>query len=172
MTSLRSGKLVSFVVGLAVLFMLGAFSAACKAKNEEKPAETAAAPMVEQPDPIAKIKSILGEPQDDVPGAEAVELNGSVLGVNYRFIPKNEETFQEDLGEDLAKKVRQIFEADKNIGRIDFVVDIPFVDETGGRAFKTKVTFTITRKIYEDTDWTGVFDKDFLKVVQDLRVLD
>jgi hypothetical protein len=172
MTSFRSGKWVSLGVLLAVILMLGAFSAACKAKNEEKPAESAAAPAAEQPDPMAKIKSILGESQGDNPGAANVELTGNVLAVSYRFIPKNEETFQEDLGEDLAKKVRQIYEQDKNIDVINFVVDIPFVDETGGQAFKNKLTFTITRKIYEETDWTSYFDKDFLKVVQDLRVLD
>ncbi len=172
MISFRSGKWLSLGALLVVIFMLGAFSAACKAKDEEKPAEAAAAPAAEQPDPIAKIKSILGEPQDDVPGAEAVELTGGVLGVNYRFIPKNEETFQEDLGEDLAKKVRQIFEQDKSIDTVNFVVDVPFVDESGGQAFKNKLTFSVTRKIFEETDWTAFFDRDFLKVVQDLRVLD
>ena len=172
MISFRSGQLVSLSVLLAVILALGAFSAACKAKNEEKPAETAAAPATAQVDPIAGIKSILGEPQGDNPGAFNVELTGNVLAVSYRFIPINEETFQEDLGEDLAKKVRQIYEQDKNVDVINFVVDIPFADETGGQAFKNKLTFSITRKIYEQTEWTSFFDKDFLKIVKDLRVLD
>jgi hypothetical protein len=103
---------------------------------------------------------------------EDIEQTESELIVYYRFIPENPDALQEELGEDLAPKIKQIYETDKAANIIQFVVSIPFVDETGGKSYKRQLSFVMTKKIFEETDWTGLLSSDFLKVVQDLKAVE
>jgi len=112
---------------------------------------------------------ILGEAKEDYPGVQDIELTGSEFVIFYRFIPQDTNTLQEELGEDLAPKIRKIYESDKETDILHFVVLIPFTEETGGTSFKRQLSFIMTRKIFVETDWAGLLSRDFLSIVKDLR---
>jgi uncharacterized protein YpmB len=163
-----------FIV-LAVVLLLAGFSIVCKSKKAEtaEKAETAIkTEMAETPDTVSGIRAILGEAKEDYPGVQDIEQAGSELTVYYRFIPKDTNTLQEELGEDLAPKIKKIYETDKAVDVIRFVVSIPFTEETGGTSFKRNLSFAMTRKLFVETDWIGLISRDFLKIVQDLKAAE
>jgi hypothetical protein len=175
MNSQRPRNLFHLFVLLAMVLLVGTFSTVCKSKKAEmaektEPAEQTA--MAETPDTMATLRTILGEAKEDFPGVQDIEQTESELVVYYRFIPKDPDALQEELGEDLAPKIKQIYETDKAADVMQFVVSIPFVDETGGTSYKRQLSFVMTRKIFIETDWIGLLSRDFLKVVQDLKVAD
>jgi len=160
---------------LALVVFLAGFSAVCKSKKAEtaEQAETAAkTEIAEAPDTMAGLRMILGEAKEDYPGVQDIEQAGSDLTVYYRFIPKDTNTLQEELGEDLAPKIKKIYETDKAVDVIRFVVLIPFTEEAGATSFKRNLSFAMTRKIFVETDWTGLLSRDFLKIVQDLKAAE
>jgi hypothetical protein len=158
-------QLLNILALLAVVLLVSAFSTVCKAKKAEK----AEAPRT---DTGSIIRSLLGEAKEDYPGIESVEQAGSEWTIYYRFIPKDEDAVQEELGEALAPKIKELYEKDKTVDVLNFVVYIPFTDELGGQSFKRKLSFIMTRKIFEETDWAHLFVRDFLKSVKDLKALD
>jgi hypothetical protein len=175
MKSHRPWNLLRIFVVLAVIVLLAAFSTVCKGKKgemTEKVEPTEKTEMAESPDTMANLRTILGEAKEDFPGVEDIEQTEGELIVYYRFIPENSDALQEELGEDLAPKIKQIYETDKTADIIQFVVSVPFVDETGGTSYKRQLSFVMTRKIFEETDWTGLLSRDFLKVVQDLKAVE
>jgi hypothetical protein len=175
MKSIRTLSLGKLCVWLAVIVLLAGVSTVCKSKKTEtaEKAETAApGTAVETPDQTSTLRTILGEAKEDLPGVQDIEQSGSDLVVYYRFIPKDTNALQEELGEDLAPKIRKIYETDPAIDILRFDVSIPFTEEPGATNFKSQLSFAMTRKIFHETDWTGVLDRDFLKIVQDLRAAE
>jgi hypothetical protein len=175
MKSHHPRNLLRYFVLLAVVVLLAAFSTVCKSKKAEmaEKAEPAGqSEMAETPDTMATLRAILGEAKEDFPGVQDIEQTESELIVYYRFIPKDPDAMQEELGEDLAPKIKKIYETDKEADVIHFDVSIPFVEETGGTSYKRQLSFVMTRKIFIETDWTGLLSRDFLKVVQDLRAAE
>jgi hypothetical protein len=168
-------KVLRLFVFLAIVVLVAGFSTVCKSKNAEmteKAAPAGQTEMAETPDTMATLRAILGEAKEDFPGVQDIEQTESELIVYYRFIPKNPDALQEELGEDLAPKIEQVYETDKAADVIHFDVSIPFVDETGGTSYKRQLSFIMTRKIFIETDWTGLLSRDFLKVVQDLKAAE
>jgi hypothetical protein len=175
MKSIRTVSLVKLCVCLAVIVLLAGLSTACKSKKTETAEKTeTAAPVAkaESPDQTSNLRTILGEAKEDLPGVQDIEQSGSELLVYYRFIPKDTNTFQEELGEDLAPKIRKVYETDPALDILRFDVSVPFTEESGAPNFKSQLTFTITRKIFLETDWSGLLGRDFLKIVQDLRAAE
>jgi hypothetical protein len=158
-------QLLNILVLLAVVLLVSVFSTVCKAKKAEK---------VEAPGPdtASTIRSVLGEAKEDYPGIESIEQAGKEWTIYYRFIPSDENALQEELGEALAPKIKELYEKDKAVDVLNFVVSIPFVDELGGQSLKRKLSFVVTRKIFEETDWANLFVRDFLKSVKDLKALE
>jgi uncharacterized protein YpmB len=175
MRSQRTRNLFHLFVLLAIVLLVATFSTVCKSKKAEMTEKTEPAEqteMAETPDTMASLRTILGEAKEDYPGIEDIEQSGTEIIVYYRFIPKDANTLQEELGEDLAPKIKQIYETDKAADVIHFDVSIPFVEETGGTSYKRQLSFVMTRKIFIETDWIGLLSRDFLKVVQDLKAAD
>jgi len=172
MKALRTLSLSKLCLWLAVLLFLTGVSTVCKSKKAEtaeKAEAVAPTEMAATADPMSGIRAILGEAKEDHPGVQDIEQTGSEMTIYYRFIPKDTNTFQEELGEDLAPKLRKIYETDKAVDVIRFDVSVPFSEETGDTGFKHRLSFTMTRKIFIETDWTGLLSRDLLKIVQDLR---
>ena len=171
----RRTHLLNLFFLLALVVFLAVFSTACKSKKAET-AEQAETPakteMAETPDTMSSLRTILGEAKEDYPGVQDIEQAGTELTIYYRFIPKDTNTLQEELGEDLAPKIKKLYETDKAADVLHFVVSIPFTEETGGTSFKRHLSFSMTRKIFLETDWTGLLSRDFLKIVQDLKAAE
>jgi hypothetical protein len=159
-------QLLKLCVGLAVIGLIAGVSAACKKKSAETEGPSSA---LQAPEPIANLRAILGEAKEDYPGVQDIEQEGKALVIYYRFIPKDTNTLQEELGEDLAPKIKKIYQTEKAVDVLRFDVSIPFTEESGATGFKSQLSFAITRKIFDETDWSGLLDRDFLKIVQDLR---
>lgn len=164
-----SSPLLRLCAGLAVIGLMAGFSTVCKKKSADT-ADPANPPAVAQtPEQMASLRAILGEAKEDYPGVQDIEKDGKDLVIYYRFIPKDTNTLQEELGEDLGPKIKKIYQTDKVVNVLRFNVSIPFTEESGTRGFKSQLSFAMTRKIFDETDWSGLLDRDFLKVVQDLR---
>lgn len=172
MKSHRTPLVVKLCVWTAAVLLVASLSTVCKGKKAEPPvaAETTAQiEVAKTPDQVAGLRTILGEAKEDYPGVQDIEQEGSEFIVYYRFIPQDTNRLQEELGEDLAPKIRKIYETDKAIDVLRFDVSIPFTEEAGVTNFKHQLSFTMTKKIFAETDWTGLLGRDFLKIVQDLR---
>jgi hypothetical protein len=159
-------------VWVAVVLLVTGLSTVCKGKKAETAEEIETAAQTgkaETFDQVSNLRMILGEAKEDYAGTQDIEQAGGEFTIYYRFIPQDTNTLQEELGEDLAPKIKKIYETDKAADVLRFVVSIPFTEETGGTSFKRQLSFIMTRKIFVETDWTGLLSRDFLKIVQDLR---
>jgi hypothetical protein len=176
MKSFRTRLVVKLCVGAAAVVLVAGLSTVCKGKKAAEAPETAAieaqAGAAETPDQVAGLRTILGEAKEDYPGVQDIEQEGAEFIIYYRFIPKDTNTLQEELGEDLAPKIRKVYETDRAVDVLRFDVSIPFTEETGTAGVKRQLSFTINRKIFDETDWSGLLGRDFLKIVQDLKAAE
>jgi uncharacterized membrane protein len=172
MKSHQTRLVMKLCVGAVAVLLVAGLSTVCKGKKAETPEPAkmeAQAGAAEAPDQVASLRTILGEAKEDYPGVQDIEQEGGEFIVYYRFIPKDTNTLREELGEDLAPKIRRIYETDKAVDVLRFDVSIPFTEEAGVTNFKHQLSFTMTRKIFNETDWSGLLNRDFLKVVLDLK---
>jgi len=146
--------------GLSTLF----FPGACKAK-EEAMAEKVEVELDEIT--LDTIKPIMGEAKDDMSGVIDLTKGENELIMAYRFYTTDTADLDSRIGLDLAPKLKTLYRQFKLLDRIFIGLNIPRAGAPG--EWKPYVSFVVTRKIMNETDWAAVLEEDFLKATQDLK---
>jgi hypothetical protein len=150
-------KTLTVMAFLALGVVLVAFTASCtKAKEPNREA-------VE----MSTLIPIFGESKETTSGVVDVEQTPEELDIFYHFNPGELTEFDEAIGEDLTPKIRELY---KKVGYIDRVVfDVSVPARTADTGWEHYVSFAVTRKLIEQTDWTELPDKSLLRVALEVQ---
>jgi hypothetical protein len=133
------------------------------------PKEENAAPAAEVVD-LASVTPVLGKAEGEKSGLFDLEKAGVELQVSYHFYTTETSDINDDIGAEIAPKIRELYKKFKTIDRIVFSVQVPrpaSLDQ-----WKSYCSFATTRKIIEETDWTNLLATDFFRVVLDLKITE
>ncbi len=150
-------------LGLALLSVtMLALLAACqkKAVEEAKPA----AP--EEALSLASLQPILGEAKDDMPGVLEVGEGQGDVAISYRYYDADAQNIDNDMVTELAPKIQALYKHFKTLDKVAFQITVN--GATPGE-WKPYSRFVLTRKIVEETQWSGLMAEDFLKSVLELH---
>jgi hypothetical protein len=140
---------------LVVAFLAALFIPACKGKKEAP-----AAPAEEIT--LQTFAAVLGNAEAETSGIAALEKTDTGLVVNYHLYLPEAQDFDELIGKDLAPKIEQLYKTFKTIDEVTFDVRTPDVAGTG--AWRSYCSFDMTRKIYNELNWTNLLARDLFKV--------
>jgi len=159
-------KLVRIFGLLALAAATIIFISACKAK------ETTEAGVVEKAAPADQITmpmvaSVLGKAEADHSGAFDMTIGDNELWIVYHFYTPEIQDIDDDIGVDMAPKIKELYKTFKTLDRVVFVVHVSHPDSIP--EWKPYCAFVMTRKVIKETNWTDLLDRDFFKVVQELR---
>lgn len=117
------------------------------------------------------IKQVLGTQQgkDKDSGVTKVEKDGSEYVVTYNFFPAGVSDFNSELGVELAQKIKQLYEDNKQIDKLQFVCYGPYEDDYGNITWKPVVSFKVNRAIFSKINWDNFSDTNLIKIVEDVQ---
>jgi hypothetical protein len=147
---------------IALAFLALAFISACKSS----PKEETAAPAAEVVD-LAAVSAVLGRAEDQTSGLFDLDQADGELQISYHFYTDQMSEINDDIGVEMAPKIRELYRTFKTIDRIVFSVQV--AHPTSLQEWKPYCSFATTRKLIEETDWTNLLAADFFKVVLELK---
>jgi hypothetical protein len=153
-------KILGFVFPLVMSFLLIAFLGACKSK--EKMEEKAETTLIDKD----MLIPVLGQGEGSVSGILDVEQVPEELKISYYFFIEDMTYFDEEIERDLAPKIQKLYTAIPEIDRVAFTIYIPTF---GDDLYKPYVSFAVTRKLVEETDWDNLMKLEFFNVVEDVK---
>lgn len=151
-----SGLCVPLVVG----FLLIAFLGACKSEEKmEVPTETT---LIDK----EMLIPVLGQGGGSTSGVLDVEQDPDEVKISYYFFIEDMTYFDEEIQSDLAPKIPKLYAAIPELDRVAFTIDVPTF---GDDPYKPYVSFVVTRKLVEETDWDNLLELEFFNVVMDVK---
>jgi hypothetical protein len=162
-----SKKNFSLVWILVVAFFLIANLGACKSeqKMEEKAEEKAEEIIINK----EMLTPIFGEGGGSASGILDAEQTLDELQISYYLFTEDISTFDDDIERELAPKIPALYEKLPEIDNVLFTVNIP---QMGEPPYKPYVSFAVTRKIVEETEWSNLLELEFFDVVMDVKYYD
>jgi hypothetical protein len=167
-TSHKPLKIGKLIFALALIGPVVALApAACKtnAPTAAAVAETSAAPA--EGIDLAAVTEVLGKPGLDSPGVYNLVKGDTEYWIVYQFFTRESKDIDDDIGRDLGPKIQALYEKFKALDRVHFVVDVYYADSS--TAWQPYCSFAMTRKVFNETDWTNLLSDDLFKVVLDLK---
>lgn len=121
--------------------------------------------------PEEAIKQALGTQQDKDKdsGVTKVEKDGSEYVVTYNFFPAGVSDFNSELGVELTQKIKQLYEDNKQIDKLQFVCYGPYEDDYGNITWKPVVSFKVNREIFSKINWDNFSDTNLIKIAEDVQ---
>jgi hypothetical protein len=155
-------KIMAFLGTIALAFLALAFTSACKSN----PKEETAAPAAEVVD-LNTVSAILGKAEGEKSGLFDLGKAGDELQVVYHFYTAELTDINDDIGAEMAPKIRELYRTLKTVDRVVFSVEV--AHPTALDQWKPYCKFATTRKLMEETDWTNLLATDFFRVVLELK---
>jgi uncharacterized protein YcfL len=150
---------------VALAFLTLSYLAACKSQPQKEAAPEAAA-AAETVD-IDSVSAVMGKAQTQVSGVFDVNQADTELQIVYHFYTDQMSDIDDDIGVDLAPKIREFYRTFKTIDRVVFSVEVSH--PTTLDVWTPYCSFATTRQLIEETDWTNLLAADFFKVVLELK---
>jgi hypothetical protein len=147
----RKGSL--YILGLLALAGLAAVMApACKAK----------APASAENITLEAVVAVMGRASGSSSGVSELTKSGDSYTINYHLMLPSQNDFDTLIGSDLAPKIEQLYKTFKTLDNVTFTV------ETGDISNPANVqpycSFDMTRRIYNQLNWTNLLARDLFKV--------
>ncbi len=139
---------------LFLAFLAAMLLPACKEKEgTSSPAEEIS---------LQTFAAILGNAEPQTSGIAELEKTDQGLVVSYHLYLPEAQDFDELIGKDLAPKIEQLYKTFKTIDNVTFDVETP--DVSGSGAWRSYCSFDMTRKVYNQLNWTNLLAADLFKV--------
>jgi hypothetical protein len=152
----RSKQLIGFF-SIGILVLLGlVFSEVCKSKDKGD------LKII----PLSTFYSIFGEAEDTTSGVIDVGQTDNGILISYHFYVEDLSDFEREIGLDLAPKIKEFYKKIEEADKVDFTIYVPQMDESLWRPY---VSFEVTRKLIDETDWTRFLDTELLEVVLNVK---
>jgi hypothetical protein len=151
-------------LGPAVFLMAAVISfSTCKAKETASGKEGLGAEKLT----LEEVQAIMGKSEPRHSGVFDIYESDNEYFIIYHFYTTEVEDIDDDIGIELAPKVRALYAKVKHLDRVIFDVDV--WREGQDPIWTNYCHFLMTRQVFEKTEWTSVLDKDFFKIVLDLN---
>ncbi len=137
---------------LAVMAMI--VTPACKSK-ENPPAQA-------EEITLQSFETVLGKPEAEYSGIAALDKTDQGLVVKYHLYLPEAQDFDMLIGQDLAPKIEKLYKTFKTIDFVTFDVRTPDLAGTG--EYRQYCSFDMTRKTFNELDWTNLLARDLFKV--------
>jgi len=124
----------------------------------------------EAANPKMLVWDIFGRPDKiEDSGAVLVEYEPPECLIHYNFQPRGKSEYEEELGAELAPKLKKMFERDKNIQNSSITIFGPSTDTYGRYGWKPVLSFEFDRDTFNSIDWGKFVKKDLLESVKNLK---
>jgi hypothetical protein len=151
-------------LGLVVLVLAAAISiSTCKTKQ----AASGGGAMGPEKLTVEAVAAVMGNAGLRQTGVFDVSESENEYFIVYHFYTREVEDLDDDIGIEMAPKIRDLYAKFKHLDRVIFDVDV--WREGVDPEWISYCHFLMTRQVYEKTAWTGVLDKEFFKIVLDLN---
>jgi hypothetical protein len=148
---MKTNKNSLFVYGLLALAALAAvLTSACTAKT---PAEDIN---------LDSVIAVMGKASGSTSGVSELAKAGDSYIINYHLMISDMKDFDVIIGKDLAPKIEQLYKTLKSIDKVTFTVETG--DPSNPAALQPYCDFDMTRKIYQQLNWTNLLARDLFKV--------
>jgi hypothetical protein len=119
------------------------------------------------PNPKTLIYDIFGRPDKiEDSGTVLVEYDPAECVIHYNFQPRGKGKYEEELGNELAPKLKKLFERDGNIEDAFLTIFGPSTDTYGRYGWQPVLSFEFDRDIFDSIDWGSFAKQDLLEVVK------
>ena len=140
-----------FVYGFLALAALAAvLTPACKAKA---PAEDIN---------LDSVIAVMGKASGSSSGISELAKEGDSYVINYHLMIADMKDFDVVIGKDLAPKIESLYKTFKTIDKVTFTVETG--DPSNPASVNPYCDFDMTRKIYNQLNWTNLLARDLFKV--------
>jgi hypothetical protein len=147
----RNSLYIGGLVALAVVAVL--VVAACKAKT---PAAQAAKLSLED------VTAVMGTASGSSSGASEMTQQGDTYIINYHLMLPSKQDYDVLIGTDMAPKIQKLYQTYKALDKVTFTVETG--DMSNPANMQPYCEFDMTRKIYEQLNWTNLLARDLFKV--------
>ncbi|OGD21269.1 MAG: hypothetical protein A2W03_09630 [Candidatus Aminicenantes bacterium RBG_16_63_16] len=108
------------------------------------------------------VAAVMGTPSGSSSGVSELAKEGDTYIINYHLMISDMKDFDVIIGSDLAPKIAALYKTFKSLDKATFTV------ETGDPSNPANVNpycdFDMTRKIYQQLNWTNLLARDLFKV--------
>lgn len=157
-------QLWSLFLILGVIIFLAGTNYGCKSKTtEESKAEEKGEVEILSAD---MLYPIFGRGEEETSGIYDVNQTGEDVFISYRYVPPDPEKDYDEIGKELAPKIKNFYEKFPKIDRTVFEIYVPTEEELGWKKF---VSFDMTRKIFNEVEWTDLMNIDLLRIVENVN---
>jgi len=146
-------KFPAVLYPLAMVLVAGSLMSACGKKAES--------PAAEKIDKEA-VAAVMGAGGGMQSGVTDVGRTDGALQIKYHLYIPEQRDFDEMIGTDLTPKIQHLYKAFNTIDPVTIVVETS--DAASPYASQPYCAIDLTRKIYEQTNWTTLLAKDLFKV--------
>jgi hypothetical protein len=160
-------KLWRLIFSLTVISFLLSVSFRCKSKTgQEAIAEEKGEVEILSLD---MLYPIFGRGEENSSGIYEVSQADTEVSISYRYVPVDPNKIYEEIGRDLALKIRNFYEKFPEVDKTVLSVYVPTSEELG---WKKYVSFEMTRKIFKEVEWTDLMQIDLLRVAENVNYYD
>ena len=111
---------------------------------------------------LDSVVAVMGKPSGSSSGVSELAKEGDTYVINYHLMIPDMKDFDVVIGTDLAPKIEALYKTFKSLDKATFTV------ETGDPSTPANVNpycdFDMTRKIYQQLNWTNLLARDLFKV--------
>jgi hypothetical protein len=111
---------------------------------------------------LDSVAAVMGKPTGSASGVSELAKEGDTYIINYHLMIADMKDFDTVIGTDLAPKIDSLYRTFKSLDKATFTV------ETGDPSNPANVNpycdFDMTRKIYQQLNWTNLLARDLFKV--------
>jgi hypothetical protein len=156
----KNEKLFSLVFTLVLSLLLVCFLGACKSK--EKTEDKSESEIIDKD----MLISVFGEGEGSMSGVLDVDQGPDEFKIDYYFFTEDMSSFDEAIEADLAPKIQEMYRTIPELDQVAFTIYVPSLDETPDKPY---VSFMVTRKLVDETDWNNILELEFFEVVKDVK---
>jgi hypothetical protein len=140
---------------MAALVILTAISiSACKGKT--------GAPAAVEPLSLDAVTEVMGKASAQVSGVHELTKTADGYEINYHLYLPTAQDFDREIGADLAPKIERLYKTFPSLDLVTFSVETPDVANTS--EWRPYCAFDMTRKVYQQLNWTNLLARDLFKV--------
>ncbi len=107
------------------------------------------------------LAAVLGEAEGTNPGIAELSRPPDKLVINYHLYLPEQKDVDAQIGTDLAPKIQKLYRTFKSIDKVTFTIETGIVGDPA--SLQPYRSLAMTRKIYEEIDWTNLLVQDLFK---------
>jgi hypothetical protein len=111
---------------------------------------------------LEDVTGVMGKAEAQMSGAHELTRTADGQEINYHLYLAQPQDFDGAIGSDLAPKIERLYRKFGWLDKVTFSVETP--DAANTAQWRPYCAFDMTRKVFEQLDWTNLLARDLFKV--------